>query len=323
MFRKGKSFSQLARGRSGSWTAAVAVLLTTIGFAHDGHPVSVADPGVGAPTPNGAQSSREVRPTDGGGTLPAAAQALISSAIGKDQDVYHAVREAAGVRLDNPDHAVSASFTSAGVRFRLGTSQWGLKLRGHGYGDGLVDAKPVAPIASANRVEDPTRCVDRMVCQRSDRSRAGFHAAGGTGACGRSAADSGIHCRRRSRGLGRSGRAGPDAQQERCGRVPLRRAEGVGCQRARAPDLARDGGQGVASARRRCRCAVPGHHRPGRSGRQARCPDDALRQSRTTTALQGISWDGRLRSAMMAARSSLARRSSASTTSGQASPMCS
>ena len=153
MFRKGKSFSHLARGRSGWWTAAVAILLTTIGFAHDGHPVSVADPGVGARTPNGAQSSREVRPTDGGGTLPAAAQAHISAAIGKDQDVYHAVREAAGVRLDNPDHAVSASFTSAGVRFRLGTSQWGLKLRGHGYGDGLVDAKPVAPIASANRVE--------------------------------------------------------------------------------------------------------------------------------------------------------------------------
>ena len=36
MFRKGKSFSHVARGRSGWWTAAVAVLLTTIGFAHDG-----------------------------------------------------------------------------------------------------------------------------------------------------------------------------------------------------------------------------------------------------------------------------------------------
>ena len=97
MVRKGKSFSHVARGRSGWWTAAGAVLLTTIGFAHDGHPVSVGDPGVGARTPNGAQPSREVRQTDGGGTLPAAAQAHISSAIGKDQEVYHAVRDAAGV----------------------------------------------------------------------------------------------------------------------------------------------------------------------------------------------------------------------------------
>ena len=153
MFGKRKSFSHAALGRPGRWTAAVAVLLTTVGFAHDGRAVSIAEQGVGARTPNGTQPAREVRQTDGGGTLPEAARAHISSAIGKDQEVYHAVKDAAGLRLENPDHAVSADFTSAGVRFRLGTGKWGLRLRGHGYGDRLFDASASAPTANANRVE--------------------------------------------------------------------------------------------------------------------------------------------------------------------------
>jgi hypothetical protein len=128
-------------------------MLTTIGFAHDGQLVSNADPRVGSRTTTGAQPSAEVRRTGGGGPLPVSAQAHISSAIGKDQEVYHAARDAAGVRLRNPDHGVSANFTSAGVRFHLGTSKWELTLRGHGYGDRLLDASAVAPTAIANRVE--------------------------------------------------------------------------------------------------------------------------------------------------------------------------
>lgn len=153
MFRTEKSFSHVARGRSGWWRAAVAVLLTTIGFAHDGQLVSGADQRVGSRTPTRAQPSSELPNTDGGGSLPAVAQAHISSAIGKDQEIYHATRDAAGLRLENPDHSVSANFTSAGARFHLGTSTWALTLRGHGYSDRLLDARAVAPTANANRVE--------------------------------------------------------------------------------------------------------------------------------------------------------------------------
>lgn len=153
MFRKEKSYSHLARGRTGWWTALVAVLLTTIGFAHDGQLVSSSDQPLGSQTGTGTQPSREVRQTDGRASLPAVAQSHISSAIGKDQEVYHAAQHAAGLRFENPDHSVSASFTSAGVRFQLGTNQWALTLRGHGYGDRLLDAKAVAPTANANRVE--------------------------------------------------------------------------------------------------------------------------------------------------------------------------
>jgi hypothetical protein len=153
MFGKGRSFSHVALGRPGRWTAAVAVLLTTVGFAHDGQPLSIGDQAIGSRTRAGAQPSSGVRQTDSRGTLPSAAQAHISSAIGKDQEVYHAVRNGAGVRLDNPDHAVSANFTSAGVRFRLGTGKWGLTLRGHGYGDLLLAASASPPTANANRVE--------------------------------------------------------------------------------------------------------------------------------------------------------------------------
>ena len=153
MFRKRKSSSRITRGHSGWWTAAVAVVLTTVSFAQDGRLVSRTDQRAGPHTPGGAQPAAETLHTAGRASLPAVAQAHISSAIGKDQEVYHAARHAAGLRLENPDHGVSADFTSAGVRFRLGTSKWALTLQGHGYGDRLLEARAVAPTANANRVE--------------------------------------------------------------------------------------------------------------------------------------------------------------------------
>jgi trimeric autotransporter adhesin len=85
--------------------------------------------------------------------IPASAQARISAVLGRDQRDYQAAVRRGGFQLRNPKQKLAAEFTDAGVRLQAGTGEWGLALRGYGYGDKLIVSSIVTPQASANRVE--------------------------------------------------------------------------------------------------------------------------------------------------------------------------
>ncbi len=99
--------------------------------------------------------------------LPVAAQAAISTGIGRDDRSYHAVElevqadgsgaEAAaarrGYRVENRRQVLEAEFTAAGVTVRSGSAVLGMKLVGYGYGALLQAVGAAEPQAEANRVE--------------------------------------------------------------------------------------------------------------------------------------------------------------------------
>lgn len=86
-------------------------------------------------------------------SLPAAAQASISGALGRDNPVYSAKAVASGFEITNAGQKLVTRFTSEGVDVRHGQAFWGLALRGYGYGDALTTVKAVAPQSRSNRVE--------------------------------------------------------------------------------------------------------------------------------------------------------------------------
>jgi trimeric autotransporter adhesin len=129
------SFRNLCAGRMRSVSSTVLAvgLVTTVGIAQ-------ADIN---------QSS----PRTGIAALPALAQARISAAIGEDERAYHVLERSSVMRMDNPNQAVSATFTASGVEFMRGTDRWSLALTGYGRGDSLHPAHAAAPSGRANRVE--------------------------------------------------------------------------------------------------------------------------------------------------------------------------
>ena len=86
-------------------------------------------------------------------TLSPAAQAQISSVIGKDLSAYHFVAGPDGLRMTNAGRGVTADFTPGGVSFRNGADEWGMDLRAYGHGDRLRNAPRTSPGGAANRVE--------------------------------------------------------------------------------------------------------------------------------------------------------------------------
>ena len=86
-------------------------------------------------------------------TLSPAAQAQVSSVIGKDLSAYHFVAGPGGLRMTNTGRGVTADFTTGGVSFRNGADEWGMDLRAYGYGDRLRNAPRTSPGGAANRVE--------------------------------------------------------------------------------------------------------------------------------------------------------------------------
>ena len=73
--------------------------------------------------------------------------------LGRDQRAYQAAAQPGGFRLENPNNRLTTDFTAERVCLHVGTAEWRLKLQGYGYGDQLTISKPVAPLATANRVE--------------------------------------------------------------------------------------------------------------------------------------------------------------------------
>ncbi len=86
--------------------------------------------------------------------LPAPAQAAISAAIGRDQAAYHAtLREDGSLDLANPAQDLQGRFSAEAATVYAGGAEWNLRLSAWGYGGALQHAEPVAPSATANRVE--------------------------------------------------------------------------------------------------------------------------------------------------------------------------
>jgi len=84
-------------------------------------------------------------------SLPVAAQANISAALGRDSSEYYA-RPASG-GFEASSRGLAARFISTGIEVSSGSAHWGLTLRGYGHGDALRKATPVAPQSTKNRVE--------------------------------------------------------------------------------------------------------------------------------------------------------------------------
>jgi trimeric autotransporter adhesin len=138
--------------RSAYSTLIAVGLLTTVGIAQ----VDINQPHVAHGRPRAASEPEQIQgssPHTGIAALPALAQARISAAIGEDERAYHLLERSSVLRMDNPNHAVSATFTATGVEFARGTNRWTLALSGYGRGDSLHPTHAAGPSGRANRVE--------------------------------------------------------------------------------------------------------------------------------------------------------------------------
>ena len=73
--------------------------------------------------------------------------------MGRDQKAYFAHSKVGGFQMQNPNNGISADFTTNGVTFQSGANNWGVTLRGLGYGDRSEPALSATPQAEANRIE--------------------------------------------------------------------------------------------------------------------------------------------------------------------------
>jgi hypothetical protein len=85
-------------------------------------------------------------------SLPVAAQAPVSAALGAEGQAYRVSRLGGEFTASNPAQRLSTSFTRSGVSVRSGITEVGLSLLAVGYGSALAPLAQVAPSANANRV---------------------------------------------------------------------------------------------------------------------------------------------------------------------------
>jgi hypothetical protein len=86
-------------------------------------------------------------------SLPLAAQARVSAALGRDVQEYQVHATNGGFGAENSRGRLAVRFTSEGVEVSAGSALWRMSLRGVGYGAALKSAAAAVPQASANRVE--------------------------------------------------------------------------------------------------------------------------------------------------------------------------
>jgi hypothetical protein len=85
-------------------------------------------------------------------SLPLAAQAPASGALGADSPAYRVTRGPGGLRATNPGQRLSSGFARSGVSVTSGATRLGLSLSGLGYGTEVRTLGAVAPLARGNRV---------------------------------------------------------------------------------------------------------------------------------------------------------------------------
>jgi hypothetical protein len=85
-------------------------------------------------------------------SLPPAARASISSALGADEGAYHILSGPGGVRASNPAQDLSAAFASSKLVLSSRTLTLGISLRAVGFGSSVRAVELVRPTAYQNRV---------------------------------------------------------------------------------------------------------------------------------------------------------------------------
>jgi hypothetical protein len=85
-------------------------------------------------------------------SLPLAAQAPVSAALGADSSAYRVSRWGVGLRALNPVQHLTTTFSDSGVLVRSGAARVGLHLGAMGAGDSLTPVGRVAPRFAADRV---------------------------------------------------------------------------------------------------------------------------------------------------------------------------
>src|SRR5579871_1288231 len=138
--------------------------------------------------------------------VPAAAQTQLSSLIGQENSQYYARTTRTGILANNPAQDLETVFSSAGASFENDSSRWRVALRGYGYGDAVMAAARVTPVASGNRVEYRRKKSYGMVRQRPRGNRTRLHVLPEAGESSRFAAHPLALFRRQSFGLARAGR---------------------------------------------------------------------------------------------------------------------
>jgi len=128
------------------WGAAIWIGLVSV-FACGQGPV------VGQPALSLGKSVKRQAPVGGLASLPQEAQSSISAALGRDLPAYQVRVHVGALAAENAPHKLAVDFTRRGVALRSGTAQWGLALRGYGYGNALNVVGTTVPRASSNRVE--------------------------------------------------------------------------------------------------------------------------------------------------------------------------
>jgi FG-GAP repeat len=81
-------------------------------------------------------------------SVPAAAQAPISAALGRDQAAY----QIRGLAAHNPSQRLAARFRRSGVAIMAGRTRFAIALRAFGRGGTLRPLAAVSPVASSDRV---------------------------------------------------------------------------------------------------------------------------------------------------------------------------
>jgi FG-GAP repeat protein/collagen triple helix repeat protein len=88
--------------------------------------------------------------------LPGAAQAAVSTTLGREDPAYHAVPISAGWLMQHPNQGFTARFAPerivVGTGVGTGRVEWGMHLRAYGRGDALTPVRAVTPERAANRV---------------------------------------------------------------------------------------------------------------------------------------------------------------------------
>jgi hypothetical protein len=87
-------------------------------------------------------------------SLPVAAQASISAALGRDTSQYYArAAGRGGFEAKTPSQRLDTRFTAQDVVVSSGRVRWSMALQGYGYGEALKAVQAVMPEANLNRVE--------------------------------------------------------------------------------------------------------------------------------------------------------------------------
>jgi trimeric autotransporter adhesin len=136
-----------------NWTGFVLALSLTVLVSLAAGQKASGNQTFGSPAMKGHPTSRQSRQLLS--SLPLAAQAMISATLRRD-DARYRVGTAHGGALSaqNPGNALGADFTLNGIQVRTGGAmQWGMTLRGYGYGDHLEQLREATPVSQGNRVE--------------------------------------------------------------------------------------------------------------------------------------------------------------------------